>query len=186
MFIHQTLMQLLAWLMKKIFIDLTILILKSVSKLMTRFLFLSLSFQSSERRLKCRYQHFCWSWLICLQWEQILFDSFWNLLFLNFLFFSLNLVIMLLKLKFFSSFTCLSWSTKAIVISLISSLNLLILMLCIRSKMYDSRLSLRFRRKRLLNSHNSIVFSMFEHLIIVRIVSKWYNQWRSELIMLDL
>lgn len=117
--------------MKKIFIDLTILILKSVSKSTTRFLFLSLSFQSSEWRLECRYQHFCWSWLICSQWEQILFDFFRNLLLSNFLFFSSNWVIMLLKLKFFSLFTRLSWSTRAIVISLISSLNLLILMLCI-------------------------------------------------------
>ncbi len=165
MSIHQTLMQLLAQLTKKIFIDLTILILKSISKSTTRFLFLSLSFQSSERRLECRYQHFCWSWLICLQWKQILFNSFRNLLLLNFLFFSSNWVIMLLKLKFFSSFALLSWSTRAIVISSINSLNLLILMLCIRSKMYDSRLSLKSRRKRLLNSHDSIVFSTFEHLI---------------------
>ena len=158
-------MQLLAQLTKKIFIDLTILTSKSVLKSTTRFLFLSLNFQSSERRLECRYQHFCWSWLICSQWEQILFDSFWNLLLSNFLFFSSNWAIMLLKLKFFSSFARLLLSTKAIIISLINSLNLLILMLCIRSKMYDSRLSLKSRRKRLFSSHDFIIFSTFEHLI---------------------
>ncbi len=29
-------------------------------------------------------------------------------------------------------------------------------------------------------------FELFKYLVIVRIVSRWYNQWRSELIVLDL
>ncbi len=53
-----------------------------------------------------------------------------------------------------------------IVISSINKLNLLILMLCIKLKMYDFKLSLKFRRKRLFNIHDFTVFSMFAYLIV--------------------
>ena len=98
--------------------------------------------------------------------ERIFFYFLRNsLLFLNFRFLSSNWTIILLKLKFFSEFDRLSWLTKTIIISSINRLNLLILMLCIRSKMYDSKLLLRSRRKRLLSIHDWIVFSMSEHLM---------------------
>jgi len=135
------------------------LVLKSFS-LIKFFLFWK-DFHSSEWNFKCRSQQFCSLWFSYLQWMH--FNLFWK----NFNFLSSNWVIILLKLKFFSWFDRLSWSTKAIVISLINSLNLLILMLCIKSKMYNSKLSLRFKRKRLLNIHDFTVFSMFAHLIII-------------------
>ena len=171
MFIHQTSVWLSAWQTMKIFIVLTILTSKLISKSssLIRFFLFWRDFHSSEQSFECRSQQLCSLWLSCLQWAHF-FNSLWNsLLFLNFRFLSSNWAIMLLKLRFFSSFARLSWSTKAIVISLISSLNLLILMLCIKSKMYDSRLSLRSRRKKLLSSHSFIVFSTFEHLIAIHL-----------------
>jgi hypothetical protein len=171
MSIHQTSMWLSTQQTMKIFIVLTILTSKLFSKsssLIKFFLFWR-DFHSSERSFKCRSQQLCSLWSACSQWAHF-FNSLWNsLLFSNFRFLSLNWVIMLLKLRFFSSFAHLSWSTRMIIILSINSLNLLILMLCIKSKMYNSRLSLRFRRKRLLSSHDSIVFSTFEHLMMIHL-----------------
>jgi len=76
---------------------------------------------------------------------------------------------MLLKLKSSSSCILLSWSTRAMVIFSIDKPVLLILTLCIRSKIYGSRLSLRPRRKRLLSIQNATVFPMSEHLIAARL-----------------
>ena len=140
----------------KIFIVLTILTLKLFLKSFSliRFFLFWRDFHSSEWSFKCRSQQLCLLWYSCLQWVHF-FNSLWNsLLFLNFRFLSSNWVIILLKLKFFSEFDCLSWSIKTIVISLINRSNLLILILCIRLKMYDSKLSLRFRRKRLFSIHD--------------------------------
>ncbi len=152
--------------MMKIFIVLTILTLKLFlkSSSLIRFFLFWRDFHLYEWSFECRSQQLCSLWSSCSQWAHF-FDFLRNsLLFLNFRFLS-NWAIILLKLKFFSEFDCLSWLTKTIVISLINRSNLLILMLCIRSKMYDSRLLLRSRRKRLLNIHDWIVFSMSEHLI---------------------
>ncbi len=153
----------------KIFIVLIILTLKLFLKsfsLIKFFLFWR-DFYSSERSFECKSQQLCSLWFSCLQWAHF-FNFLWNsLLFLNFHFLSSNWIIILLKLKFFSEFDHLLWLTKMIIISLINKSNLLILMLCIRLKMYDSRLSLKSKRKKLLNIHDWIVFLMFEHLMMI-------------------
>ena len=149
--------------MKKIFIVLIIL----TSKSMIRFFFFWLDFHSSERSLEYRYQQFSCLWLDCLQWKHCLFELFRE--FLNFDFLSSNWAIMLLKLKLFSSFDLLSWSTKAMIIFSMNKSILLILTLCIKSKMYNSRFSLRSRRKKLLSIQSATALSMSEHLITARL-----------------
>ncbi len=154
--------------MMKTFIVLTILTSKLFSKSssLIRFFLFWRDFHSYERSFECRSQQLCSLWLSCLQWAHF-FDFLRNsLLFLNFRFLSSNWTIILLKLKFFFEFDRLSWLTKTIIVSSINRLNLLILMLCIWSKMYDSKLLLRSRRKRLLSIHDWIVFSMSEHLMM--------------------
>ncbi len=179
MSIHQTSVWLSARQTMKIFIVLTILTSKLYPKSssLTKFFLSWRDFHSYERSFECRSQQLCSLWSSCLQWAHF-FDSLRNsLLFSNFRFLS-NWAIILLKLKFFSEFDHLSWSTKTIVMSSINRSNLLILTLCIRSKMYDSRLSLRSRRKRLLSIHDWIVFSMSEHLTttcLSEFTSFWMN-----------
>ena len=166
MFIHQTSVWLSAQQTIKIFIVLTILTSKLFSKSssLIRFFLFWRDFHSYERSFECRSQQLCSLWFSCSQWAHF-FDSLRNsLLFPNFRFLSSNWAIILLKLKFFSEFDRLSWLTKTIVISSINRSNLLILILCIRLKMYNFSLSLKSRRKKLLSIHNWIVFSMFEHL----------------------
>ncbi len=143
--------------MMNIFIILIILTSKLVLKSFSYFFL-------SEQSLEYNYQQLYWSWFFCSQWKQYFLIL---LLFLKFNFFLLNWVIILLKLKLFSSFAHLLWLIKAMIISLINSLNLLILILCIKSKMYNIKLLLKFKRKRLFNIHDFTVFSTFKYLITV-------------------
>ncbi len=147
--------------MKKIFIVLTIL----TSKSMIRFFFFWLDFYSFEWSLEYKYQQFSCLWLNCLQWKHCLFELFWK--FLNFDFLSSNWVIMLLKLKFFSLFDLLLWSTKAMIIFFMNKSIFWILMLCIKLKMYNSKLSLKSRKKKLLSIQSVTALLMSEHLMTV-------------------
>ncbi len=166
MSIHQALVRLPARQTKKIFIVLTIL----TSKSMIRFFFSWLDFHSSERSLEYRYQQFSCLWPDCSQWKHCLSELFRE--FLNFDFLPPNWVIMLLKLKPSSSFDLLSWSTRAMVIFSMNKSVLLILTLCIKSKMYGSRFSLRPRRKRLLS---------IQMLLHYRCLNIWWQlAWASQ------